>query len=402
MKKILFLAFGIFTFNSIVVAQITINRKDFAVNGTTTDSAAWKYLTKANAKAPTLGDNQTWDYTALTDSGTINRYYFPPTSVFGTSPSVFSDATLASNTSLSFLAFSYPARQYFKLDATGYYNLGYATNGAGFSITANSGGPKDSLIFTPQAIRYSTAQQYYKFPMTANSVWKSNYKDTSNFQISVAALGLPKTPGLRVAQMSYVDTIVGWGTLKLKNPSGGAALSYAVLLQRENFSEKDSFFLGGAPAPAALLGAFGLTQGAATSSNNLFYFVGIGFNEPFITLYATPSGAVTFTSRAIIPTLGLTTDLREATNYTIATKVYPNPTNDVVNIEFQKSNNADWNVMIYNAEGKIIKIQRVSSPQGSVSERISLSASLPSGTYFYNLLDETSLIRANGKVVLER
>jgi hypothetical protein len=29
-----------------------------------------------------------------------------------------------------------------------------------------------------------------------------------------------------------------------------------------------------------------------------------------------------------------------------------------------------------------------------------LASSLPSGTYFYNLLDETSLIRANGKFSL--
>ena len=38
--------------------------------------------------------------------------------------------------------------------------------------------------------------------------------------------------------------------------------------------------------------------------------------------------------RAIIPNLGLTTDLKNAADYTIATKIYPNPTNEGFNLEF--------------------------------------------------------------------
>ena len=58
--------------------------------------------------------------------------------------------------------------------------------------------------------------------------------------------------------------------------------------------------------------------------------------------------------------------------------------------------------MVYNSTGQIITIQRVSAVQGDVNERISLASSLPSGTYFYNLLDKTSLIRASGNFVLDR
>ncbi len=390
-------------FNGSITAQITINRADFAISGTALDSSRYKLLTKTGAVLPTLGSNQTWDYSALKDSiPSIFKDTYTPATSFGTPPAVFSDATLAANTALSFQGFSYPAREFYKLDATGYQDLGYATNGGRFSIVAVTGSAADSLNFIAQNMRYSTPHTIYKFPMTANTVARATYKDTSNFQLSVAAFGLSKTPGARVAQFSFIDTIVGWGTLKMRNPSGGTALSYAVLMQRETFSEIDSFFLGGAPAPATLLSAFGLVQGAVLNYLPFYRFIGVGFNEPFMSIYTNTTGGVSNAYRAVLPTLGLTVDTKGTADYLVATKVYPNPTTEGVNFEFQKTNAADWHIMVYNSVGQIITIQRVSAVQGNVNQRVTFDSALPSGTYFYNLLDETSLIRANGKVALNR
>jgi hypothetical protein len=403
MKQLLLMALCVLTFGLSMTAQITINRADYKINGTTLDSAAYKLSTKTGAVMPTLGANQTWDYSALKDSTpSVSKYYFVPSSAFGAAPAAFADANYAYNTSLYFQIFQYPARMYEKVDASGYAQLGYATNGGKFSIAAISGGANDTLYFPPAVMRYSNPWAFYKFPMTANSVWKSSYKDTSNFQLSVAAFGLNKTPGMRVAQFNYTDTIVGWGSLKVRNPSGGAALSYAVLLKREIGTEIDSFFVGGAPAPAQLLGAFGLTQGASSIVSANFAFLGVGFNEPLMSIYPNAAGGVGNVYRAVLPTLGLTVDNKETADVSVATKVYPNPTTEGVNFEFQKTNAATWNIMIYNAAGQIISINPVSAPQGNVNQQITLDKSLPSGTYFYNLLDNTSLIRANGKVVLNR
>jgi hypothetical protein len=401
MKQALLTTLCLLTFSLTGKAQITINRADFALTGTGLDSTPWKYLTKTGAVVPTLGNNQIWDYSALKDTTPIiYTIYHTPAASFGAVPAVFADATYAFNSSVFFQNYSIPARRYEKLEATGYAQLGYALFGAAYSIANISGGQTDSIYLLPSTFRYSSPLTYYKFPMTANSVWKSNFKDTTNLQLSVALLALNKTPGMRVAQYTYLDTIVGWGTLKLKNPSGGTALSYAVLLQRETTTRIDSFFLSGAPAPAAILGALGLTQGGSPVYQTINTLQGIGFNDPFLYISTNAAGAINFITRAVIPNLGLTTDTRESPDYAVATTVYPNPTTEGVNFEFQKTSLPDWNIMIYNAAGQIVSINRVSAPKGAVNQRITLASSLPSGTYFYNLLDETSLIRANGKFVL--
>ncbi len=403
MKQSLLSMLCIVSFCLSITAQITINRTDFALTNATRDSSLAKLMTKTGAVLPSFGNNQTWDYTALKDSvPNIAKTYYEPVGTFGTPPALLSDATEAWNYTAPFQIFPIPSRAYMKLDATGYAQIGYASNGGRFSLTTISGGATDSLIFPAYVTRFTSPWTVYKFPMTANSVWKSVFRDTTNFQITVGLFSLNKTPGSRVSFQNQVDTIIGWGTLKMKNPSGGTALSYAVLLNRETLTNVDSFFVGGAPAPAALLGAFGLTQGSVGGIPAYYEFLGIGFKHPFMSISTNASGAITNIYRAVLPTLGLTTHNRETADYAVATSVYPNPTTEGVNIAFQKTNAADWNVMIYNSLGQIISINRVSAPQGSVNQRIALASSLPSGTYFYNLLDETSLIRANGKVLLNR
>ena len=110
--------------------------------------------------------------------------------------------------------------------------------------------------------------------------------------------------------------------------------------------------------------------------------------------------AISNITRAVLPNLGLVAPTRETNDYAISTKVYPNPTTEGVTFEFQKTNSADWNVMIYNSIGEIVSINRINAPQGIINQSITLDKKLPSGAYFYNLLDETSLIRANGKIVI--
>jgi Secretion system C-terminal sorting domain len=401
MKQFLFSMFATATFIGSTTAQITINRADFAVSGSQLDSAVWKRLTKTGAVMPTMGSNQVWDYTALKDStSTISADYFAPAAGFGALPPAFADATLAANISLSFQAFGYGARNFYKLDNTGYQFLGYATNGGGFSIASFTGGAKDSLVFPPQTMRFSTPQTWYSFPTTYNKVWKATFKDTSNFKLSVALLQMNQASGMRIATFKVVDTIAGWGTLKMRNPSGGAALNYAVLLQRENVTEVDSFFLYGAPAALELLSTFKLTQGAVTTSNTTHKFLGVGFKEPFMTVYTKSGDTVTSAYRAVLPGQGLTASNRELNEYAIDTKVFPNPTTEAITFEFQKTNSANWHIMIYNAAGQIVSLHRVDGAQGAVNQRVELSSALANGTYFYNLLDETSLIRANGQFIL--
>lgn len=401
MKPFLFTTFSVIALNFSAMAQITINRTDFAVSQTQLDSAAWKQLKKDGAVLPTWGNNQIWDYSTLKDSlPIINKYYNAPALGFGTPPAAFADATHAFNYNSGFQVFSYPSRAYLKMDATGFYHLGYATNGSKFSITALSGGLNDSIFFNAGAYRYTSPWNIYKFPMTANTVWKSNFKEATDFQLSIGAFGLNKTPGVRVTHIIQTDTIVGWGTLKQRNPATGAVLNFAVLLSQRKLTTVDSFYLGGAPAPAALLSAFALIQGNTTVSPAEYSFLAIGFNEPLMEFLTTATGTIRSITRAVSPSLGLVAPTQETNDFNVATKVYPNPTTEAISFEFSKTNAANWNIMIYDMAGKIISIHPITGSEGVVNQRITLNASLPNGTYFYNLLDETSLIRATGKVML--
>ena len=401
MKKFLLLTLCVASFVLTINGQVTINRADYGISSTVLDSAFYKWMTITGAVSPTLGNNQTWDYTALKDSTpSIYRYYRTPAANFGVIPEIFADATHAFNSTVFFQAFPLPFRVYEKLDATGHGQVGYLSLGAKYSVATISGGATDTLYFPVASLRFTSQPFLYKFPMTANTFWRNSYKDTTFLQLSVAAFGLNKVPGMRVAQYTSLDTVIGWGTLRLRNPSGGTALSYAVLLKRATQTRLDSFFLGDAPAPAALMGAFGLTQGAVTVYSTYYSFLGVGFNEPFLRIYTNAAGAVNQVTRAVSPNLGLTGS-HETPNYVVATTVYPNPTTEGVNFKFQKTSMPDWNIMVYNAVGQIVSINRVNAPQGIVNQHITLASSLPSGTYFYNLLDDTSLIRANGKFLLQ-
>ena len=380
-------------------AQITLRREDYAVSQTKSDTIRFKDMTQAGIAFPTFGNNQMWDYSTLKDvSPTIFEAYSIPTTIFGAPPVAFSNATHGQNGALTLGAFSIPLRGYLLLDTTGQYTLGYATNGSRFSIQALTFNATDSLIFPAASYPYPSARRSQKFPITGNSAWKNDYNATVDFQITYAAAGLNKAPAQRVTAVSTRDTIVGWGTLKMRNPSGGAALNFAVLLRRSDETQIDSFFLNGAPAPPSLLGGFSLMQGGTSVYSTIYRFIGVGFNAPFMFIATNSFGGVGNVNRAVLPSLGLTTANREITDYAVATKVYPNPAHtEGVNFTFDKTTSANWHLMVYNALGQIITIQQIIAPQGATTTHLALDHNLPTGTYFYNLLDETSLIRARGK-----
>ena len=49
------------------------------------------------------------------------------------------------------------------------------------------------------------------------------------------------------------------------------------------------------------------------------------------------------------------------------------------------------------ALGQIIALQPIAAAQGATATHLALDRKLPTGIYFYNILDDTSLIRAQGK-----
>ena len=403
MKQFLRATFLIIYFFNHSTAQITLQSTDFALSATASDSAMTKLMKKTGATLPTKGSNQNWDFSALRDS-TAELYYYGYITQPATSPrpTAFSGAVLQANHVTNFQAFQIPTRSYYQLNSSGYGLMGDSLAAIRFSLQAITGGATDSLSFPANIHAYPSPTYQYRFPMTMASAWSSNQRVTTNFALKVAAFGLNNVPGQSISRGSYSDSIVGWGTLKLRHPSTGATLSFNALLGIHKFVVQDSFMLNGEAAPALLLNAFGLTQGKKDTTTR-YYFYGAGFKAPLLSFYSNNAETqVVNIFRALLPNLGLTTKNNELVDLEVATSVFPNPTTEGVTFEFDKTTVADWRVFVYNAVGQIIQNEYVSGNVGHVQHSLRFDNGLPNGTYFYQIIDDNSLIRNTGKVQLSR
>jgi hypothetical protein len=230
--------------------------------------------------------------------------------------------------------------------------------------------------------------------------WSGTTKHATNFLLKVGLLGGTNTPGQYLRTTTFKDSVVGWGTLRLRNPSTGGILSFNTLLVREQAIGLDSFFLAGTPANPLVLGAFGLTQGSRDTTST-YYFFGTNFKGPHFSIIMDGRfSRITNVFRSISTALGLTLDNKDLTD--ISATVFPNPTTEGVSFEFEKSTAAHWRVFIYNAAGQIIKNEYINAPTGKVQHRTHFEPSLANGTYFYQIIDDNSLIRNTGKIQLNR
>lgn len=403
MKKYLLLNFLIILCNA-VTAQISITRSNFALSDTLADSATSKRLTISGITSPTFGTNQTWDYTNLRDS-TPDLFYlgYITRPAANNRPAAHAIANLEQQYMSAVSNFVIPTRLYSLLNESGYYDLGTSTSSVSFKLQSLTGSVADSILFPAAVSIFSNVSPRYRFPMRHGNVWKSDFTHTTNFFLTIAAYNLNSVLGQRVHHVTQRDTVVGWGTLRLRNPSTGSPINFNALLVANRRISTDSFFLGGVPAPTALLTAFGLRQGQRDTSASL-YFCGIGFKAPFLTLVQNAMQTrITNAFRAILPNLNLVTSLKDPMlSASIPSKIYPNPVKEIATLEFEKSSELDWNIMLYDAMGRTIGLHRISAPMGLTKFSLPLGKEISSGTYFYILSNEHSIIRSNGKIIIDK
>ena len=380
-------------------AQISIQSTNFTLSATAKDSVMGKLVSRTGVILPTQGNNQTWDYSALRDS-LPNEYYFGYiTQPVTARPPAFASASLEANYFFNFQNFPIPVRNFYVNNTTGYGVLGDSILFSRYSLQTLTGNPADSLTYPAQSRIFNAISYIYKYPMTANSSWASTNKYVTNFLLKIVGFGVNNTPGQQVRTTFLKDTMVGWGTLRLRNPANGTVLNFNVLLNQHTYTSIDSFFLGGQPGPVALLNAFGVVQGARDTAIS-YSFIGLnskGFH--FRIIADKKNSSVTNVWRAILPNQGLVSKNKEVTDISVKSMVFPNPTTEGVTFEFDKKTSADWHIVMYNAVGQITGSHRVSTPQGTATLKVNLDKTRPNGTYLYNILDENSLIRANGQFV---
>lgn len=386
----------------LVQAQISLTRSDFTLSSNQADTIQTQVMQRKGFVLPKGGDNQFWDYASVQDSALSPQRFV--TSVLDPIfiPLQFPNSTGAYTTTYSFGPFRVTDNyQYERYADDGYSIQGTFFAGGRFPLRSFTGFASDSVVLFPKLDNYTNNPlYYYKFPITSSSKHTWNYRSVINFQLTVGLLGLNKAPGQVVTNELKRDSTIGWGTLRMRNPRGGSALDFAVLLVETTEFSRDSFYLSGAPAPGLLLNALGLQQNALRQSKT-YNFYGARFASAILTA-AIREDTLARVIRSINPIRGLVTDLDDPKEVLLPTKLYPNPGQGEFYLEFDKSEAADWSLLIYDTKGQIISLERISAPSGSVKQRIQLKAGVAQGTYFYHLLDQHSLIRSSGKFLVAK
>jgi hypothetical protein len=396
MKSILIIFFQI-VISATIFSQITITRADYTVSGVVADNTVYRDISIVGLAIPQRGANKIWDYTTIKDTTTIRTTVNTPAVA-----ATFSDATFVSIPRPSFGIYLFADTLYRRLDATGLYILGHRRGDrAAANIATQTGGTNDSIIALPITSRYANPPFLLKFPMTSTTFSKVLVLDTLPYQLKWAAAGYAPADVLDVRRYEYTTEVIGWGTLRLRNPViGREPLEFGVLFERNTELRMDSFFLNGATMPKRVLDSFKLVQGKRDTASVLYNLRGIGAKRGILSFtMSNDETVITTANRVIEPNLNLQTGTRELLNNDVPLSIFPNPTTEGVNFEFDKKTDGDWQIVIYNEVGKLIDYQTIKSPQGRINHNMQLDKSLPSGTYFTQIVDELSLIRSSGRFV---
>ena len=241
---------------------------------------------------PTKGENQTWDFSKLaetTASASGGVTFLTPTNAAYPTATFTSAGTLARSIGAA-TSPTVPATYFTEMSDAGAYELGYSQDAASAinvpSLGATINYAAQNLIYTGTT-KYPSVLFPAKFgSATANT---NGIVLTTNFTATAAALGLNKTPGQTKVTSSVTTDIIGSGIANLKGIG-----NVRVLVAKNTWSDVTNYFLGGAPAPAALLTNLGITDGAVTTGST-YRFIAEGLGTVGF-IYVNANGAITETS----------------------------------------------------------------------------------------------------------
>lgn len=376
MKKLLL--FSLFTSASIssftVTGQTTITESNFPRSGTFTHLYA-RDLT--DVILPTLGSGETWNYSSLSEEVLLTFDYTD-----ATGDAVFTNADNSRVWNYVFEGMTYSADHIDGIDANAWTSEGRRIYGEGYSITPITGGANDSLIFLDHDDVFSAPHRNLEFPASFGNSWNSIYERETPFLLTVEGAGLVNTPGVFREYRTSDFEIVGDGSLIIPLSSGGSAPARDVILIKEIFTQIDSVFLNGEPAPPTLMAAFGLTQGETTVMTTYsFYTPDFGS-----ALLVVGEGSVSNFARYSkdVDNLGLKETM-------FSTAAYPNPVSggSMFNINFN-SDLGKAEIKIVSMSGQVVYEGAEISINSSLQFRI--PESIEKGMYYIQINSNSSII----------
>ena len=255
---------------------LVITKADYDANYNVSGTTFGFFRTSPNfVSIPSNGENQTWDFSTLTETTAFttggSSYVTPSNTTFSTA----SFSVLGTNAwSISgSRSTDFEATFFYELNENGFYDLGYSQNAAAAiqvtSLGATISYPIQNLVYTG-----TTKYPSVLFPAKFGNplVTTTGIVRASNFSVTAPAFGLNNTPGQTRVTSSVNQEVIASGVANLKGIG-----NKRVLVLKNSYSDQSNYFLGGAPAPAALLSNLGITDGSIlTGTTYRFIAEGLG------------------------------------------------------------------------------------------------------------------------------
>ena len=378
-------------FNAAAQAPIALTQATFPAAAGTVERYQSADAARSTLAATTTGPSQTWDYRSLVASSSGQ---YSVTNLPVPAPSAFAGAQWTRAQQSRIGGFYYTYTGYQALAATGRLALGRSLARQPLSLATITGGANDSVVINRQTVPYSSGGIVdFPLPLTAGNRVSRNFRFGTTGTLTAQAFGLNNAPFRIVQRYQYVDSVAGWGTLRV--PVAGAAAgssAFPVLQVRSRTVRQDSIFLNGSPAPALLLQALNLTQGAITAT----YYDQFWRNnsaQPLLELYY-PSPSYGTPTAADYSAESTLLAARAAAPAPATLRVWPNPVGADQNIHLALATSPALTVAVRDAQGRLVA--QGTAPAG---QPVDLLRGLPAGIYLVETLTATG--RATARVVVE-
>jgi len=317
----------------------------------------------AGVAIPAHGANKVWDYSNLTkkNANSDSRSYVPA------SYPAYPNALRQFDNFFILAGIPIAQTNIEDNDENSYHGLGTHFERQAFPLQSITGNATDSLIIVKQNV-HEPHQIFQKYPVTYLASWRSHSISRTDFQLSIAAFGLDHTPGQFVQHTYDKRKVVGWGKVRIPTSSGPCKYIKA-LLEKLSVLKVDSVYLAGAPAPDALLDAFGVTQGETVNSFYEYRFYRKGIDAYLINFFMNPTfttiTGLNYDTKYV--NLDWDDDIISSTNESevnladVTVKVFPNPSPNEFTLNLSGKYAAQASVSVFDLSGKQLqKFENVS------------------------------------------
>lgn len=399
MKSFFTLIFTWITF-SFVIGQsaITLNSSNVPIpEGAYTFSE----ITTNNPPSPTIGNNQLWNYATYNNLDTFDSFFFKEEDPFYTSEGidVYQPGFKLLNQNLGY-------NLYLEIDfnENGVEDKGIYIDQQTYTLQHLTGNAADNITFPLQGYILNNPRKIMKFPMTNGTSWESTSNYSTNFTIKVAAFGLNNVPARHAYSTVRKDTIIGWGKMSVYTPNG-PSISYDVLMNRSVQYSVDSFYLNGAPAPAALLNAFSVTQGQISGLTHTYNFYRAGTYSYLTRFFYGTDATFTNLNAAFVTLEDLTpatSSTQEFSNESYATVIFPNPSNgQEINLLLIGKDMDQVNYQITDLAGRMIQ-SKDNYKLDNNTMTLDLGNNSSTGMYMLLVKDSNNKVIATEKITIQR